>query len=315
MNMKRRKLGQTGLRVSEIGFGTWQLGNSDDYDGMSDEEARELIAAARDAGIDLFDTAPNYANTRSEELLGKALKGSRHDVVIVSKYGHRGDGRRDFSVEGFWESLEDSLRRLGTDYLDVLLLHNPPQEMYEGKDALWEALQQAVDQGKIRHYGASLDHAQEVESCLRNTGSQVLEILFNILHQDVRRAFDTVRSRGAGLLAKVPLDSGWLTGRFDATSRFTGVRSRWTQAQIAHRSALVKEIPRRVSIDAVPTHLALSYLLAYDEVSTVIPGTRTLDQLESNLAAANTVLDPEDRARLEQFWEEITDSGRQLLPW
>jgi aryl-alcohol dehydrogenase-like predicted oxidoreductase len=313
--MNKRPLGKTGLQVSEIGFGSWQLCNSDSWGGMDERTARRLVHEAVDGGINLFDTAPNYANTASERALGDALQGKRDKVVLVSKFGHTPEGRADFTVQWFRESLEGSLGRLRTDYLDVLLLHNPPTEMYAGTDPLWDALEQARAQGKIRHYGASLDLAAEVETCLANTNSEVLEILFNIFHQDVRRSFPAIREHGAGTIVKVPLDSGWLTGRFDASSRFEGIRARWDEEEIARRAELVSRISWLVADGSELAHKALGYLLSYDEVSCVIPGTRTLDQLNSNLAAAACRVSPAERRKLEALWDEITENGSRLLPW
>ncbi len=313
--MKKRPLGRTGLEVSEIGFGGWQLCNDDSWGGMDVRTAHRLVHAAVDGGINLFDTAPNYANTRSESVLGDALRGKREQVVLVSKFGHTPEGRALFTVDGLRQSLEGSLRRLCTDYLDVLLLHNPPKEIYAGTDPLWDAMEEARTQGKIRHYGASLDSAAETEECLANTKSGVLEILFNVFHQDVRRAFGTVRREGAGTIVKVPLDSGWLTGRFDAGSRFEGIRARWSEEQIAQRSELVSRIQWLVADGSELAHKAIGYLLSYEEVSCVIPGIRTMGQLESNLAAANCRVSPADRRRLEELWDDVTDSGSRLLPW
>lgn len=313
--MNKRPLGRTGLQVSEIGFGSWQLCNSDSWGGMDGRTARRLVHAAVDGGINLFDTAPNYASSASESMLGAALQGKRDKVVLVSKFGHTPEGHTDFTVQWFWKSLEGSLGRLRTDCLDVLLLHNPPMEIYAGTEPVWQALEQARTQGKIRHYGASLDLAAEVENCLANTNCEVLEILFNIFHQDVRRSFATIREHGAGTIVKVPLDSGWLTGRFDAGSRFEGVRARWDEEDIARRAELVSRISWLVADGSELAHKALGYLLSYDEVSCVIPGTRSLKQLNSNLAAASCRVSPAERARLEAFWDEITENGSRLIPW
>ena len=313
--MKKRQLGSTGLEVSEIGFGAWQLCNSDSWGGMDERTAHRLIHESIDGGTNLFETAPNYAATQSERILGEALQGRRDRVVLVSKFGHTPEGPKLFTVDWFWESLEASLGRLQTDYLDVLLLHNPPGDIYAGTDPVWAALEEAQAQGKIRHYGASLDLAAEVEDCLANTNSEVLEILFNVFHQDVRNAFAAVRQRDAGIIAKVPLDSGWLSGRFDANSRFEGIRARWSAAEIAQRAELVSQIQWLVADGSELAHKAIAYLLAYDEVSCVIPGTRTLQQLESNLAAGSYRLSSEERGRLEAFWDRITEHGTRLLPW
>ena len=313
--MNRRQLGSTGLQVSEIGYGAWQLCNSDSWGGMDDRTALRLIDEAIHGGINLFDTAPNYADTQSERILGKALKDRRDSVVLVSKFGHTPEGPKEFTVDWFWDSLDASLGRLQTDYLDVLLLHNPPGEMYAGTDPVWAAMEEARTQGKIRHYGASLDFASEIRDCLANTKSEVLEVLFNVFHQDVRRAFDTVREHDAGIIAKVPLDSGWLTGRFDANSRFEGIRARWSEEEIARRAQLVSDIEWLVADGSELAHKAIAFLLSYDEVSCVIPGMRTKQQLDSNLAAADSRLAPGDQTRLEEFWDRLTGNGSTLLPW
>ena len=313
--MKKRPLGSTGLETSEIGYGAWQLCNDDSWGGMDDKTALRLIDEAIDGGINLFDTAPNYADTKSEQILGKALQGRRDDVVLVSKFGHTPEGPKLFTVDWFWESLDASLSRLRTDHLDVLLLHNPPSEMYAGTDPLWSAMEEAKAQGKIRHYGTSLDFASEIRDCLANTNSEVLEVLFNIFHQDVRYAFDTVHQHNAGIIPKVPLDSGWLTGRFDADSRFEGIRSRWSVEEIAQRADLVSQIGWLVDDGSELAQKAIAYLLSYDEVSCVIPGIRTQQQLDSNLAAPGCSISHDEVARLEAFWDELTDKGANLLPW
>jgi aryl-alcohol dehydrogenase-like predicted oxidoreductase len=313
--MRHRKLGATNLEVSEISFGTWQLGNNDEWGGMDDATAHGLVAEALEQGVNLFDTAPNYAATNSERLLGKALVGKRDQVVLVSKFGHRPEGPKDFSVGWLRESLEASLRRLRTDYLDVLLLHNPPEAMYQGTDPLWDELEKAKQEGRIRHYGASLDRAGEIEACLGHTGSGVLEVFFNILHQDVRRAFPLVREKSAGVIAKIPLDSGWLTGRFDANSRFSGIRGRWSRDQVVRRADLVDRLEWLTADGSTLSAKALAYVLSYDEVSCVIPGMRNLGQLHDNLGAAGVRLTDQDRALLEAFWDDFSEDGRKLLPW
>ena len=313
--MNVRPLGKTGLEVSEIGFGAWQLCNDDSWGGMDEDVAHRLVHEALEGGINLFDTAPNYARTKSEKVLGRALQGRREQVVLISKFGHTPAGPKLFTVDWFWESLEGSLKRLRTEYLDVFLLHNPPPDLYQGTDPLWLALEQAREQGKIRHYGASLDFAAEAEQCLANTKSEVFEILFNVFHQDIRHSFASIREQGVGTIAKVPLDSGWLTGRFDASSRFEGIRARWSEEEISQRADLVSRIQWLVADGSELAHKAIAYLLSYDEVSCVIPGIRTLDQLASNLAAAEIRVSPDERKRLAEFWNEVTDVGSKFLPW
>ncbi len=313
--MNTRILGTTGLGVSEISFGAWQLGNDDSWERMDEGYAKKLVHSALDAGINLFDTAPNYGGGESERLLGEALAGIRSEVVLVSKFGHRADGPKDFSAESFSGRLDASLRRLQTDYLDVLLLHNPPADIFEGTDPIWEALDRAREEGKILHYGASLDFATEAEACLKKTGSEVLEIFFNILHQDIRKAFPLIREKDTGIIVKISLDSGWLTGRYDADSRFVGVRSRWSREDIALRGELISKLAWLTGDGSKLADKAIAYVLSYDEVSCAIPGIRTLEHLQSNVEAASCSISTEEKKKLEEFWESFTAGGRDLLSW
>lgn len=313
--MKKRRLGGTGLLVSEVSFGAWQLGNDDSWEGMDEGTAKVLIEAALEAGINLFDTAPNYGGGESERILGEALEGIRGEVVLVSKFGHRVDGPKDFSVDTFKERLDGSLARLKTEYIDVLMLHNPPMEMYQGADPIWDALEAAKKEGRIRHYGASLDFAAEAEACLRNTGSEVLEIFFNILHQDVRKAFPLVREKDAGIIVKIPLDSGWLTGKYSAESRFDGVRSRWSEEDIARRAGLVSRLDWLTSDGSPLANKAIAYVLSYEEVSCVIPGIREMGHLRGNIESVRYPIRAEERKHLEDFWDDFTENGRNLLCW
>jgi len=282
---------------------------------MSDASAHRLVKEALSLGVTLFDTAPHYADTHSERLLGEALAGDRDRVVLVSKLGHRPDGTKDFSVDSFRSELAGSLDRLRTDRLDVLLLHNPPPDILSGSAPIWPALEDARSLGQILHYGVSLDLAREAQTCLRNTGSTVLEVLFNVFHQDVRRAFSEIREAGAGAIVKVPLDSGWLTGRFGPSHRFGGIRSRWTPAEISRRADLVERIGWLTEDGRPLTHKALAYVLSYEAVGCAIPGTRTLEQLRDNVAASGCSLSGAERERLERFWDTITEGGSRLLPW
>lgn len=311
--MNRRKLGNTGLYVSEISFGAWQIGNDESWEGMGEGAAKRLIRSAQEAGITLFDTAPNYGGGESERLLGEALAGVRGEVVLVSKFGHRSDGPMDFTAGSFNDRLDASLRRLRTDYLDVLLLHNPPADIYEGSHPIWDSLEQARKDGRIRHYGASLDFAREAGACLQNTGSEVLEVFFNILHQDIRRSFPLVREKDTGIIVKIPLDSGWLTGRYDSNSRFEGVRSRWSEADIALRGELVSRLGWLTEDGSGLACKAIAYILSYVEVSCVIPAIRTMEHLRGDIEAAECAISDDERKRLEEFWEDFTAGGENLL--
>ena len=313
--MKRRRLGKTELRVSEVGYGAWQLGSSEFWGEMSDEQALTMVSEAVESGCNLFDTAPNYADTNSERLLGEALKGFRDQVVLVSKFGHVPNGDTDFSEEWMWKSLHGSLERLQTDYLDIFLLHSPPPECQDGSHPIWEAMRKAQQQGKIRFYGASLDYASQISTCLDTADGQVVEALFNILHQDARRAFDLAKRKDVGLIAKVPLDSGWLCGTYTAQSRFAGVRSRWSAAEIRQRAELVNQLSWLIEDGTPLSQKALAFVLSYPAIASVIPGARSHAQLRTNLAVAGHRLTQAERHKLEVFWDTFTQRGANLLPW
>jgi len=314
--MAYRPLGNTGLTVSEVGFGAWQLGSSAAWGEMPDRDALALVAAARDAGCNLFDTAPNYGRTQSETLLGRALHRRRQDTVIVSKFGHRPDDDIiDFSLSWFWESLHQSLERLRTDYLDVYLAHSPPREVLTPEHGIWEALRQARKAGKIRAFGASVDRSEEVFAAAGIEGLAVVEVLFNALQQEVRYAFPLAKAKGLGVIAKVPLDSGWLSGRYSAKSCFAGIRGRWTRDDIARRANSIEALRDLLPAGQALPEAAIAFILGYDAVSSTIPGARSLKQLQGNARCAGKQLAPALKSRIEEFWEDITDHGRKPLPW
>ncbi|WP_322419701.1 aldo/keto reductase [Jeotgalibacillus haloalkalitolerans] len=311
--MKQRSLGNTGIQVSEIGFGAWQLGNEKDWGSMTDAAAIHLVSEALDTGCNFFDTAPNYGSGKSEELLGKAFKGKREQVVISSKCGHHQNGEQSFEPEKLIESVEGSLQRLQTDYLDSLLLHNPPFESLNGNSPQFEVLEKLKEQGKIRAYGASVDTGREMNELLNNTDSQVIEVMFNIFHQEPAAAIKAAERKGTGVIAKVPLDSGWLTGKYDTGSRFSGIRSRWSVEEIEQRGRLVEQVRSMIGNDIPMARAALQFILSHEEVSTVIPGAKDIQQFNENRSASEGSLSENIINQLREMWhEDIQDVN---LPW
>lgn len=315
--MNLRPLGATGMQVSEIGLGAWQLANPD-WKLNDTEEALRIVKASLDAGCNFFDTAPGYGYGRSEELLGKGLKGVRHDVIICTKFSYDappGAPEADhFATEQIRPVLEGSLRRLQTDYVDILLLHNPPRELMDGRTApQYEELERLKAEGKIREYGVSLDWREELELVVETTGSRAIEVYFNALYQEPLPAFPLAKERGVGLIVKVPLDSGWLSGRYRGNHRFDDVRSRWSPEVIARRGELVEKFAALIPPGTSLTHAALQFMLAQPEVSTVIPGPKTVEQALDNFAAANGRL-PDDVIRgIRELWER--ELAGNPLPW
>jgi aryl-alcohol dehydrogenase-like predicted oxidoreductase len=283
--VNRRLFGDTGLRVSVIGLGGWQLGETC-WNGPDEKTSIRMVHRALDAGVNFFDTAPCYADGRSEAFLGRALAGRWKDVVICTKFGRSPEGV-DFDERRISWSIEQSLRRLGTDRLDVVLLHNPPVHMLDGIAAPhFAVLERMRERGLVRFYGASVDWPAEIETVVATSGSRALEVWLSALHQEPWQAVQVAASRGLGTIVKVPLESGWLSGRYDARSTFSDVRTRWSPEDIARRAALVGRLRELLPPGVSMVHAALRFVLANEGVSTVIPGAKSPEQLEDNLAAA-----------------------------
>ncbi len=302
-------------KVSAIGFGAWQLGNGATWSAMTDGEAIDLVKAALDRGVNFFDTAPNYADGNSERLLGQALGGvDRSKLVINTKFGHNDQGQTDFSPEAIRRSIEGSLLRLKTDYLDSVLLHNPSRDLMSVDTCPhYEILENLKAEGKILAYGASVDSFDDMDYFMDHTDGQVMEIFFNILHQDVRSAFKKASEKEVALIAKIPLDSGWLSGKYNQTSTFTGIRSRWTSQDIINRGDIIDMIRDLPEGNQTMAQMALSYCLAYDEIATVIPGCVNIKQLEGNVASLDYPMNAETVKRLEDLYESVIKPMK--LPW
>jgi aryl-alcohol dehydrogenase-like predicted oxidoreductase len=313
--MNLRPFGNTGMSVSEVGLGAWQLANPDW--GISDrKEALEIVHKSLEAGCNFFDTAPGYGGGRSEELLGEGLKSVRKNVIICTKFSHYSeDGTRDFEAKNVRPVLEGSFQRLQTDYVDILLLHNPPREMMDGNVSaeLYEELEKLKAEGKIREYGVSLDWRVELENVLDTTKSKAAEVFFNALYQEVLPAFSKAQAQGMGLIVKVPLDSGWLSGRYQNGHHFDDIRSRWSPEVLARRSDLVEKFAALVPEGTSMAHAALQFVLAQPGVSTVIPGAKTVEQALDNYAAADKQLSPETIQAMRDLWTR--EIAAEPLPW
>ncbi len=314
--MKTRAFGTTDIDVSEIGLGAWQLVRSSQWPyGPDEQQAVRLVHAALAAGVTFVDTAPGYAEGRSETALGTALGGGRRDgVVLCTKFGHLADGTSDWASGSIEASVLASAKRLGTDYLDIVLLHSPPPEVLDGTRSEHYAVLEGLKQrGIIRAYGASVDWSADVDTVLQTSASEALEVRMSALFQETWPAVERARERGVGTIIKVPLESGWLSGRYTAETVFSGVRSRWSRQDIATRASLVDQfcslLPEGVSVPQG----ALRFLLENDGVSTVIPGARTVELLLDSIAAATEPLPAETVAAIRKFSAAMLEDG--YLEW
>ena len=317
IKMKYNRYTSDSPKVSEIGLGAWQLGANTISNGMSEKEAITMVHKALEAGINFYDTAPNYGLGTSEERLGKAFKSvDRDSIVVNTKFGHTVKGGNDYSAGHIRRSLEGSLKRLGFDYVDSLIFHNPPFEILDGsKNPHYEILEKLKEEGKIKAYGASVDTYEEMKLFLDTTQGEVVEAFFNILHQDTARGFEQAIKQEIGLIVKIPLDSGWLSGKYSIDSTFEDIRSRWSKSDLQTRAQLVEKVKSILNLDKEYSlaQAAMAFCLSYDAVSTVIPGNSSLAQLESNIASTRVRLESEKIRKLEDFYHNEVKELK--LPW
>jgi len=301
-------------RVSEIGIGAWQLGESSDWESMSEKEAIELVNKSLEMGVNFFDTAPNYGKGTSEIRLGKALKEIDRDrIVINTKFGHKVTGGTNFEADYIRQSLEGSLRRLQMDFVDSLIIHNPTFEYLDGnKTDHYEILEKLKEEGKVKAYGASLDTYDEMKLLMETTGSKVIEAFFNIFFQDSARAFEMAKKNDVAIIVKIPLDSGWLTGRYDENSQFDDIRKRWSREDKKVRSELVEKVKKIIPDENRILQTAIAFCLSYDAVSTVIPGNKSIQQLMSNIESTKEPMPKELVKKLEDFYKSEVEPLKLL---
>ena len=294
--MKFRVLGSTGLRVSVVGVGTWQYGGEWGK-RFSQAMVDPILGRAKELGINLLDTAECYGDHYSESLVGQALRGQRQQWIVATKFGHKFHGNFDrtdhFDAAGAVASVEDSLRALQTDYLDLLQFHSGSDEAFDNA-GLWAALQRLVQSGKVRHLGISIGSNANLYQTSRATqvGAAAIQVIYNRLDRVPEgEVLPSCQAQNLGVLARVPLASGLLSGKYQPGATFTDpddIRSRRDPAFIEGRLRQVAEIaatevPAGVSMAA----WALAWCLQHPAVSCVIPGCKSAEQVELNAAAAD----------------------------
>jgi aryl-alcohol dehydrogenase-like predicted oxidoreductase len=288
-------LGRTGLKVSVIGVGTWQYGG--EWGKTFEQvEVNGILRRAKELGINLIDTAECYGDHLAESLIGAAIQQDRSDWIIATKFGHkylsfmkRAEPR---SAGEVMQQLEDSLRALRTDYIDLYQYHSVRNSEYDN-EPLREALDKAVQAGKVRHLGASIsppDNLHQVENA-DAAHVEVIQVLYNRLDRRAEaQVLPTCQRLNLGVFARVPLASGFLTGKYKpgATFRPGDVRSIQDQKNIDARLREVESIRQTEVPPNVPmAQWALAWCLHNPTVTAVIPGAKTIEQLDSNAQAAN----------------------------
>jgi aryl-alcohol dehydrogenase-like predicted oxidoreductase len=291
--VRQRRLGRSGLAVSEIGFGAWGIGGNKDgavaYGPTDEAQSLDALAAALDSGINFFDTADLYGFGESERLIGQALSGRRGQIVIATKAGMLDpDGRQDFAPAHLARSLESSLARLRTDYVDLYQLHGPSPDQLGG---ILEVMERLRRDGKARAIGISLRSPEEGERALALYPFDAVQVNFNLLDQ---RALDSglmerCQQQGAGIIVRTPLCFGFLTGEYSATQDFhaSDHRSRWNLEQRRVWSSAYELFSGVKGRSDTPAQFALRFCLSFDAVSSVIPGMLTREHVRENAAAAD----------------------------
>lgn len=301
--MNIRAFGKTGLRVSEIGLGAWQLGG-DCWGAVSEQSAMDTLAAAVDGGVTFVDTADVYGTGRSETIIGRFLRQSPvKDLFVATKVGRYPDPGwpENFSFKVIRQHTENSLRRLGVDALDLTQLHSIPTEYYE-RGEVFDWLERLRDQGKIRRYGVSVESMHEANLCLRHDGVASLQMIFNLFRQKaIAQLFGQAQQRGVALIARLPLASGLLSGKFTKDWQFPADDHRCfnrdgqrfnvgeTFAGIPFEKGveLADQIKPMVPAGMTMAQMALRWILDFDAISVVIPGARSPEQVRDNLAASD----------------------------
>jgi aryl-alcohol dehydrogenase-like predicted oxidoreductase len=322
--MKYRQLGRTPWKVSEISFGAWAIGGS--WGTVSDSESMAALNAAVDCGVNFIDTADVYGMGRSERLIAQLKHQRKEEIVIATKVGrrlspHTADGYNETNLRGF---IEDSLRHLAADTLDLVQLHCPPTDVYY-RPEVFGFLDRMVEQGKVRYYGVSVERVEEALKAIEYRNVQTVQIIFNCFRQRPAELFfpEAVRRR-VGILARVPLASGLLTGKLTAHSQFAADDHRnfnrhgeqfdvgETFSGVDYDTALAavdglrKLVPAAVSI----AQFALRWILMFDAVTCAIPGGKRPDQVRENCGASDVrELTPKQMAGIGRMYEERIRGG------
>lgn len=316
--MKYRVLGRTGWNVSEVSFGAWAIGGT--WGPVDDGESLKAMHAAVDLGVNFFDTADVYGDGRSERLI-RQLRAERSETIYVAtKAGRRlnphvAEGYTFANLSGF---IERSLVNLGVEALDLVQLHCPPTDVYY-RPEVFEALDKLVQAGKLQYYGVSVERAEEGLKAMEYPNVQSIQIIFNMYRQrPAGLVFREAKERQVGILARLPLSSGMLTGKMKADTRFSDDDHRTFNREGAafDKGETFSGVPFEVGLEAVESlrplcpagmsmaQFALKWILGFDGVTCAIPGAKNALQATDNFSASDLeVLNDATQAAIEQLYE------------
>jgi len=299
--MKYRSLGRTPWKVSEISFGAWAIGSA--WGPVDDSESLAALNKAIDCGVNFIDTADVYGMGHSERLIAQLKRQRKEEIVVATKAGrrlspHTAAGYNQQNLTGF---VEDSLKNLATDSLDLLQLHCPPTDVYYQPE-VFAILDRLVEAGKIRYYGVSVERVEEALKAIEFPGVQTVQVIFNCFRQrPADLFFEQALKKQVGILARVPLSSGMLTGNMSAASVFAADDHRnfnrhgeafdvgETFSGVDYETGLraVEEIRRQVPAGVSMAQFALRWILMFDAVTCAIPGAKRPSQAADNCAASD----------------------------
>ncbi|MCZ8514396.1 aldo/keto reductase [Paenibacillus filicis] len=298
--MKYRMLGKTKLKVSIVGVGTWQFGGAWGKD-FTQDEVNAILDKAADLGINLLDTAECYGHHLSESFIGNYMESRRNRTnwIVATKFGHnhldkKNPSKNYWSAEEVQNQLEESLKALKTDYVDLYQFHSGPNEVFDNDD-LWTMLDKQVQAGKVRNLAISInkdgkDNLHQTDSA-SNINAKAIQVVYNRLDQRAEsEVFPSCQRQDLGVLARVPLASGYLSGKYrpDAVFPENDVRSRHDKEETALKLKQVEEILRNeVPQGASMAEWALAWCFKHPAVTCVIPGSKSPEQIEINAKAAS----------------------------
>ncbi len=319
--MEYRPLGRTGWNISALGFGAWGIGG-DAWGTTDDQTSLATLHKAIDLGVNFIDTADVYGDGHSERLVAQVRRARSEELIIATKAGRRLNPHvaEGYNRENLTAFVERSLRNLQTEALDLLQLHCPPSAVYEMPE-VFGILDELVQQGKMRFYGVSVERVDEALRAISYPHVQSVQIIFNMFRLKPAEVFlAAARERQVGILARVPLASGLLTGTFTASTRFAPNDHRAynrhgeafdqgeTFSGVEYETGLqaVEELRQLVPEGATLAQFALRWILMFPEITTAIPGAKTPAQAEQNVQATLVpVLDPATMSRVQDIYDRL----------
>src|SRR5690349_17683441 len=318
MSIEQRPLGRTGADVSVVGLGTWQLGG--DWGDVDDDTAAGVLDAALDAGVTLLDTADVYGDGRSEVRIRQALVARSERPFVATKAGRRADPfeAAQYTPENLRAWIDRSRRNLGVDTLDLVQLHCPPTAVYSDQK-VYDALDSFVEDGAIAAYGVSVETVAEALTALEHPGVQSIQVILNVFRRKpLEELLPAARRAGVGVLARVPLASGLLTGKYDESTTFAADdhRSFNRHGEAFDVGETFAGVPFEIGVaaarefvsiagDRAPAQVALRWCIDQPGVTSVIPGARNVGQALGNVAAAELPpLTDAELADLERLYDE-----------